>query len=227
MACRPRRGRAGQLPAPGAVARGRAGLGGRRLPRRRPHLRRRASRGGRTPTALAPGPDRRTCGPLLPRPRRRPHRLGASRPGPPRIRRLGRDRESRPAGLGLPCPAATNRCDGRPRGRPARRPFRASLRGYGRNDRPARRPVRVAGAELGDQHRSAAHPRCPGAEGHDRCHRRTAAAVGRRPAGLAAAGLRQQHRPGQRHRPRTGGTDVGAALRPADTGTAGDKRRRP
>ena len=41
VAGRPRRGRAGQLPAPAAPGRGRAGVGGRRLPRRRPGLQRR------------------------------------------------------------------------------------------------------------------------------------------------------------------------------------------
>ena len=109
LAGRPRRGRAGQLPAPAAAARGRAGLGGRRLPRRRPRLRRRPPRGRPAPAALAPGPDRRTRGPLLPRPRPRPRRLRPARPGPPALRRLGRDRQGRPAGLGLPHPAATPR----------------------------------------------------------------------------------------------------------------------
>ena len=70
VAGRTRRGRAGELPAPAAAGRGRAGLGGRRLPRRRAGLRRRAARGRRPPAALAPGPDRRTRGPLLPGPRR-------------------------------------------------------------------------------------------------------------------------------------------------------------
>ena len=56
VAGRPRRGRAGQLPAPAAAARGRAGLGGRRLPRRRAGLRRRAARGRRPPAARGIGP---------------------------------------------------------------------------------------------------------------------------------------------------------------------------
>ena len=45
-----------------------------------------------------------------------------------------------------------------------------------------------------------------------------------RPAELAAARTRR-HRPGQRHRPRPRGPDVGAALRPADARTAGRRRR--
>ena len=106
-----RRGRAGQLPAPAAAGRGRAGLGRRRLPRRRPGLRRRPARGRPAAAAVASGPDRRTRGPLLPRPRPRTRRPRPARPGPPGVRRLGRDRESRPAGLGLPDPAATARGD--------------------------------------------------------------------------------------------------------------------
>ena len=111
LAGRPRRGRAGQLPAPAAAARGRAGLGGRRLPRRRARLRRRAARGRRAAAALASGADRRTRGPLLPRPRPRARRLRPARPGPPGVPRLGRDREGRPARLGLPDPAAATRRD--------------------------------------------------------------------------------------------------------------------
>ena len=55
--------------------------------------RRRPPRGRRAPAALAPGPDRRTRGPVLPRPRPGACRLRASRPGPPAVPRLGRDRE--------------------------------------------------------------------------------------------------------------------------------------
>ena len=75
VAGRPRRGRAGQLLAPAAAARGRAGLGRRRLPRRCPGLRRRPAGGRRPVAALAPGPDQRTRRPVLPRPRPGPGRL--------------------------------------------------------------------------------------------------------------------------------------------------------
>ena len=51
LAGRPGRRRAGQLPASAAAARGRAGLGGRRLPRRCPRLRRRPPRGRRGASA--------------------------------------------------------------------------------------------------------------------------------------------------------------------------------
>ena len=100
VARRPRRGRAGELPAPAAAGRGRAGLGGRRLPRGCGRLRRGAQRG--RSTAVAPGADRRTRGPLLPRPRARPRRHRAPRRGPPGVRDVGRDREGRPARSGLP-----------------------------------------------------------------------------------------------------------------------------
>ena len=104
-----------------------------------------------------------------------------------RLPRLGRDREGRPTGLGLPGPAATRRRDRRTRGdQPADPPHR-SRHGHHRNARPARHPVRVAGAELGDQHRTAARPRGRGAQRDDRRHRRPPAAVERRPARLAAA----------------------------------------
>ena len=75
MAGRPGRGRAGQLPAPAAAARGRAGLGRWGLPRRRPGLRRRPAAGRRPAAALAPGPDQRTRRPVLPGPRPGPGRL--------------------------------------------------------------------------------------------------------------------------------------------------------
>ena len=69
VAGRTRRRRARQLPAPAAAARGRAGLGGRGFPRRRPGLRRRPARGRPAAAAVAPGPDRRARGPVLSRPR--------------------------------------------------------------------------------------------------------------------------------------------------------------
>ena len=47
-------------------------------------------------------------------PRPRPRRLRPARPGPPAVRRLGRDREGRPTRLGLPHPATTTRPDRRP-----------------------------------------------------------------------------------------------------------------
>ena len=54
--------------------------------------RRRPARGRPAPAAVAPGPDHRTRGPVLPRPRSGACRLRASRPGPPAVPRLGRDR---------------------------------------------------------------------------------------------------------------------------------------
>ena len=82
LAGRPRRGRAGQLPAPAAAARSRAGVGGRRLPSRSACLRRRRSEVAQPPAALAPSADHRTRRPLLPGPRCRTGRLRAARPGP-------------------------------------------------------------------------------------------------------------------------------------------------
>ena len=203
VAGRTRRGRARQLPAPAAAARGRAGLGGRRLPRRRPGLRRRPARGRPAPAAVAPGPDRRTRRPVLPRPRPGTGRPRPARPGAPGVPGLGRDRQSRPAGLGLPGPAATGRRDRqRPAASPAIFPSDRAAVTAGTIDLLGILSG-VAGAELGDQHRPAARPRGPGAQRDDRRHRRPPAAVERGPAWLAAAriGRRRRHRPGQRHRP--------------------------
>jgi hypothetical protein len=131
--------------------------------------------------------------------------------------------------VGLPGPAATVR-----RGRHCRhrrqalwRCYPSPCRCHGRNGRPARHPLRVAGAELGDQHQPAARPRGPGTQRDDRRHQRPPAAVGRRPAELAAARTRRRrrHRPGQRRRPRPRGPAVGAALRPADARGPGRGRR--
>jgi len=80
---------------------------------------------------------------------------------------------------------------------PAWRCSPASRHGHDRNGRPARHRVGVAGAELGDQHRP------------------------------AAARARRWHHPGQRHRPRTRGADVGAELHRADLRAAGRGRRPP
>jgi AAA ATPase domain/Protein kinase domain len=138
---------------------------------------------------------RRWAVPPRPRPGTRWPR--PSGPGPAGVSRLGRDREGRPAGLGLPGPADTGRGDRR-----SGRPVPGPRRGHHRNDRPARHRVGVAGAELGDQHRPAARPRGRGAQRDDRRHRRAPAAVEPGPARLAAArtGRRRRHRPGQRHR---------------------------
>ena len=68
VAGRTRPGRARQLPAHAAAGRGRAGLDRRGFPRGRPGLRRRPARGRFAAAAVAPGPDRRARGPLLPRP---------------------------------------------------------------------------------------------------------------------------------------------------------------
>ena len=119
MARRPRHGRAGELLAPAAAARGRAGLGGRRLLGRHPGLRRHAPGGRWAPAAVAPGLDHRARGSLPPRPRPRVRRPRPAGRGPPALRRLGRDREGRPAGLGLPDPANESR---RPLGAAATRP---------------------------------------------------------------------------------------------------------
>ena len=107
VAGRPGRRCAAELLAPVAVAGGRAGMGGRRLPRVCPRFRRGPTRGRPTPTPVAPGLDHRTRGPLLFGPRPRPHRLRPAGPGAPAVCRLGRDGQSRPAGLGLSEPAAT------------------------------------------------------------------------------------------------------------------------
>ncbi len=172
------------------------------------------ARGRAAATALAPGPDRRARGPLLPRPRPGPRRPRPARPGPPGVPNLGCDRQSRPARLGLPGPAAVR--PGRHRRRAVRRSSPAPCRRHHGHGRPARHPFRVAGAELGDQHRPAARPRGRRAQRDDRRHQRPPAAMGRGPAGLAAARTRRRHRPSQRHRPRLRAPDVGAALRPAD-----------
>ena len=115
------------------------------------------ARGRAAATALAPGPDRRARGPLLPRPRPGPRRPRPARPGPPGVPNLGCDRQSRPARLGLPGPAAVR--PGRHRRRAVRRSSPAPCRRHHGHGRPARHPFRVAGAELGDQHRPAARPR--------------------------------------------------------------------
>src|SRR6185312_832093 len=81
MAGRPGRRCAAEFLAPVAVAGGRAGMGGRRLPRVCPRFRRGSTRGGPTPTPVAPGLDHRTRGPLLFGPRPRPQRLPAADPG--------------------------------------------------------------------------------------------------------------------------------------------------
>ena len=139
-----------ELPAPAAAGRGRAGLGGRRLPRRRARLRRRPARGRRASAAVASGADHRTRGPLPPRPRRRARRLRPSRRRPPGVPRLGRDREGRPARLGLPDPATARRrdhreaatspliCPSAPPSRPGRSTCSASCP---RRRRSARRPA--------------------------------------------------------------------------------------
>ena len=79
VAGRTRRGRAGQLPAPAAAARRRAGLGDRGLPGGHAGLRRGAARGLAAPATVAPGADRRTRGALPARPRPRARRPRASR----------------------------------------------------------------------------------------------------------------------------------------------------
>ena len=196
------------------LARGRAGLGGRRLPRRRAGLRRRAPRGRRPPAALASGPDHRTRGPLLPGPRPRPRRLRAARPGPPALRRLGRDREGRPTRLGLPHPATRTR-----RHRRRRRARRRSPRGR----------AAVTTGTLDLLGILSASQALSSQTSIDRLHARVVEVLGamtgatgvhlllweRRPARLAAARTRRRHRPGQRHRPRARAADVGAALRAA------------
>jgi len=108
-------------------------------------LRRHPARGRRAAEALAPGPDRRARGPVLPRPWPGTRRPRPARPGPPGVPHLGRDRQGRPAGLGLPGPAATYR-PGRHRRRAVRRSHRPPCRRHGRNGRPARDPFGVAGA---------------------------------------------------------------------------------
>ena len=101
VAGRPRRGRAGELPAPAAAGRGRAGLGGRRLPRRRL-----AFDAARREVAGRQRPWHRA---LIAERAARFHLPTASStpattcsPRPARTTCLGRDREGRPARLGLP-----------------------------------------------------------------------------------------------------------------------------
>ena len=227
LAGRPRRGRAGELPAPAAAGRGRAGLGGRRLPRRRARLRRRAPRGRRPPAALAPGPDHRTRGPLLPRPRPRPRRLRAARPGPPGVRRLGRDARrstsstgpTRPASPPPTRPSASTSPPTIARGRAAVTTGTIDLLG-----------ILSASQALSsrDQHRPAARPRGRGARRDDRRHRRAPAAVERRPRTTGccphpAGGATPVSGTGHEH----AAAAVGAALRPAHPRTAGRGRRHP
>ena len=165
-------GRARQLPAPGAAARGRAGVGHRGLPGRRAGLRRGAARGLAAAAAMASGADRRARGPLPIRVRQRSRRVRVPGPGPPRVPRLGCDREGGPTRLGLPAPADAT-------GRDVRAAGGSSLNRHHRDDRPARHPVGVAGAQLGDQRRAVARPRGRRARRDDRRHRRPPCAVER------------------------------------------------
>ena len=147
----------GQLPAPAAAGGGRAGVGGRGLPRRRPGLRRRPARGRPAAAALAPGPDRRARRPLLPRPR--PGHAGHDLLAQARQEYLiwGATAEFAQLDWAYPVrrppsgPAATA---GEPSATfpsavPPSRPERSTCSGFSG----------VAGAELGDQHRRAARPR--------------------------------------------------------------------
>ena len=217
VAGRPRRGRAGQLPAPAAAARGRAGLGGRRLPRRRPAFDAARREVAAASAPVASGADHRTRGPLLPRPRPRTRRLRPARPGPPAVPRLGRDRESRPDSTG-----PTRPCDHDPTRPPAHGGDQpgGSARAAPRSPTGTLDLLGILSASQAlssrDQHRAAARPRGRGARRDDRRHRRAPAAVERRPARLAAAapagGAIPVSGTGHEH----AAADVGAALRPAD-----------
>ena len=181
-------------------------------------LRRRAARGRRPAAALAPGPDHRARGPLLPRPRpRHAGRLRPARPGPPGVPRLGRDGEGRPAGLGLPDPATAPDATAGHRGDPP-------------DDLAHQRRAAVTTGTLDLLGILSASQALSSETSIDRLHARVVEVLS---AMTGATGVHlllwsedrqdwllpapgRRHRPGQRHRPRARGADVGAALRPAD-----------
>ena len=198
-------GCAGQLPPPAAAGRGRAGLGGRRLPRRRDRLRRRTARGGRASAAVASGADRRTRGRVSSSPTASSTSATTFSPTPATTTSHGArpPRSTRSTGPTRPCDGTPTRP---PRtATPTRRSCPSPLDRHDRDDRPPRDPGRVPGAQLGDQHRTAARARGRGARRDDRRHRRPPVAVERRAAGLAAARrwrriARHRHRPSTRFR---------------------------
>ena len=175
---------------------------------------------------VAPGPDHRTRGPLLPRPRPRPRRLRPARPGPPGVRRLGRDRQGRPARLGLPDPATATRRDRR------RTAATSPLIRAGSASAVTTGTIDLLGILSASQALSSE-------TSIDRLHARVVEVLG---AMTGATGVHlllwsddrhdwllpapgRRHHPGQRHRPRARGADVGAALRPAHARAAGRGRR--
>ena len=148
------------------------------------------------PTAVAPGLDHRTRGPLLFGPRHRPPRIRPAGPGAAAVCRLGRDGQSRPARLGLPDPAPPQDPSAAQRNTRSLMipwPWHGQTHRQHRNDRSAGHPVDVTGAELRNQHRRIACPRGTGPRRHDRRHRCSACWCGMTStAGLAAPSDRRR-----------------------------------
>ena len=130
-----------------------------RLPGRGGRLRRGAARRRRTTTPLAPGPDPRTRGPVLSRPRHR-HASATQLLAQARQEYLTWGATAKVDQLDwayptilptAPTPARTGRAH-------TRRRRTAPVEHHDRHDRPARHPRRLASPQLRDQHRRPAHP---------------------------------------------------------------------